>query len=161
LSGRLVSAAVLTKECAMHDVLKQQAAQLARLVMRIRIGLDSAESAIPGINDLLAVVAVMGVTEFQVEGPAVYCRPAGPSSAYADSFVVYQAAIVQPGGVGAVLLDAADYDEHTSPPYGEPVDLAFNFIAYDKCPTIVRALLVAHTGRLLEQFMGDMRLLGS
>jgi hypothetical protein len=145
----------------MHDVLNQQAAQLARLAMMIRIGLDSAESAIPGINDLLAELARLGVTEFQVEGPAVYCRPAGPSSAYDDSFVVYKAAIIQPGGVGCVVWDATEYDEHTSPPHGEPVDLATSFIAYDKCPPIVRALLVAHAGRLLERLMGDVRLLGS
>ena len=161
MSGLLLSAAVLTKECAMHDVLKQQAAQLARLAMMIRIGLDSAESAIPGINDLLADLATLGVTAFQIEGPAVYCRPAGPSSAYDDSFVVYQAAIIQPGGIGCILWDAADYHEHTTPPRGEPVDLAANFIGYDRCPPLVRALLVAHAGRLLERFIGDVRLLGS
>ena len=113
----------------MHDVLKQQAAQLARLAMMIRIGLDSAESAIPGINDLLAELATLGVTEFQIEGPAVYCRPAGPSSAYDDSFVVYQAAIIQPGGIGCILWDAADYHEHTTPPRGAPVDLAASLSA--------------------------------
>jgi hypothetical protein len=129
--------------------------------MMVRIGLKSAESAIPGINDQLAELATMGITGFQVEGPAVYCRPAGPSSAYDESFVVYQAAIVQPGGVGAVLWDAHDYEEHTNPPHGEPVDLAANFISYERCPPIVRALLVAHVGRLLERFMGDVRLLGS
>jgi hypothetical protein len=74
----------------MHDSLTKHAAQLARLAMMIRIGLESAESAIPGINDLLAELATLGVTDFQVEGPAIYCRPAGPSSAYDDSFVVYQ-----------------------------------------------------------------------
>jgi len=42
LGGLLLSATVLTKESAMHDILKQQAAQLARLAMMIRIGLDSA-----------------------------------------------------------------------------------------------------------------------
>ena len=36
----------------MHDSLTKHAAQLARLAMMIRIGLESAESAIPGINDL-------------------------------------------------------------------------------------------------------------
>ena len=55
----------------MHDVLKQQAEQLARLAMMIRIGLQSAESAIPGINDSLAELATLGVTEFQVEGPEI------------------------------------------------------------------------------------------
>lgn len=145
----------------MHDVLKQQAAHLARLTMMIRIGLESAEAAVPFINEQLAELATVGITGFQIEGPAVYCRPAGPSSAYDDSFVVYQAAIVQPGGVGAVMWDAADYEEHTNPPHGESVDLAANFIRYERCPPIVQALLVAHAGRLLDGLLGDIRLLGS
>ena len=145
----------------MHDSLTKHAAQLARLAMMIRIGLESAEAAIPGINDQLAELATMGLTDFQVEGPAIYCRPAGPSSTYDDSFVVYQAAIVQPGGIGCVVWDAAEYDEHTSPPHGEPVDLCPGFLPYDKCPPIVRALLVAHAGRLLDGLLGDVRLLGS
>jgi len=59
----------------MHDSLTKHAAQLARLAMMIRIGLESAESAIPGINDLLAELATLGVTDFQVEGPAVLVQP--------------------------------------------------------------------------------------
>jgi len=137
----------------MHDSLTKHAAQLARLAMMIRIGLKSAEAAIPGINDLLAELALLGLTNFQVEGPAIYCRPAGPSSAYDNSFIVYQAAIIQPGGVGAVVWDATDYEAHKSPPHGEPVDLKPSFLGYERCPPIVRALLVAHAGTLLERFM--------
>ncbi|MFM7184133.1 MAG: hypothetical protein ACKO4Z_05095, partial [Planctomycetota bacterium] len=54
-----------------------------------------------------------------------------------DSFIVYQAAIIQPGGVGAVVWDATDYEAHTSPPHGEPVDLKPNFLGYERCPPIV------------------------
>ena len=146
----------------MRDSLTKHAAQLARLATMIQIVLESAASAIPGINDdQLAELATMGLTDFQVEGPAIYCKPAGPSSAYDDSFVVYQAAIIQPGGIGAVVWDATDYEEHAKPPHGEPVALKPNFLGYERCPPIVQALLVAHAGRLLERFMGDVRLLGS
>lgn len=55
----------------MNDVLNERAAQLARLAMMMRIGLDNAESAIPGINDQLAELATLGITDFQIEGPAV------------------------------------------------------------------------------------------
>jgi hypothetical protein len=71
LSGLLVLAAVLSKECAMHDSSTKHVAQLARLAMMIRIDLESAEAAIPGINDLLAELATLGLTDFQVEGPAI------------------------------------------------------------------------------------------
>ncbi len=64
-------AAVLSKECAMHDSLAKHAAQLARLAMMIRIGIESAEAAIPDINDLLAELAILELTDFQVEGPAI------------------------------------------------------------------------------------------
>ena len=60
---------------------QQRSAQISMCFGRVGIGLDSAESAIPGINDLLAELATLGLTKFQIEGPAVYCRPAGPSSA--------------------------------------------------------------------------------
>jgi len=145
----------------MHDVLNEPAAQLARLAMMIRIGLDSAESAIPGINDQLAELATLGITDFQIEGPAVYCRPAGPSSAFDDSYVVFQAVILMPGGIGAVSWDATEYDEHTSPPHGDPLDLTPQFVPYAKCPPLVRATLVTHASRLLESLMSDIRLLGS
>ena len=55
----------------MHDSLAKHAAQLARLAMMIRIGIESAEAAIPDINDLLAELAILELTDFQVEGPAI------------------------------------------------------------------------------------------
>lgn len=87
------------QECATHDVLQQRAAELSRL-------------------------AAVGMVDFQIEVPSVYCRPAGVSSASSDDFVVYQAAIVMPGGIGAVIWDANEYHEHANRPYGEPVNLA-------------------------------------
>ena len=42
-------------------------------------------------------LAELCVTEFQIEGPSVYCRPMGVSSDFPDDFVVYQAVIVVPG----------------------------------------------------------------
>ena len=129
--------------------------------MMIRIGLDSAEAAIPGINDQLAELATLGLTGFQVEGPAIYGRPAGTSSAFDGAYVVYQAAIIQPGGIGAVVWDAHEFHEHANRPYGEPADLAPRFVPYAKCPTLVRALLVSHAGRMLDSLRRDVRLLGS
>jgi len=48
----------------MHDSFTKHTSQLARLAMMIRIGLDSAETAIPGINDQLAKLATMPHTDF-------------------------------------------------------------------------------------------------
>lgn len=49
----------------------------------------------------------------------------------------------------------------TSCPYGEPVDLAPRFAPYEKCPPLGRVMLIGHTGRMLENLMQDVRLLGS
>jgi hypothetical protein len=145
----------------MHDVLQQRAAELSRLAAKIRTCLDEAEATVPGINEQLDRLAELGVTDFQIEGPSVYCRPMGVSSAFTDEVVVYQAAIVMPGGVGAALWDGNDYHEHANRPCGQPVNLAPRFVPYAKCPTLVRALLVSHAGRMLDSLMRDARLLGS
>ncbi len=42
---------------------------------------QAAEASIPAINHYLAEVTAIGVTDFQIEGPVIYSRPAGVSSA--------------------------------------------------------------------------------
>lgn len=145
----------------MNDVFSGRAAALAWLAAKIRTSLDEAESTVPSINEQLDQLAAVGMVDFQIEGPSVYCRPMGVSSAFNDDFVVYQAAIVMPGGVGAVIWDANEYHEHANRPHGEPADLEPRFVPYAKCPTLVRALLVSHAGRMLDSLMRDVRLLGS
>jgi len=61
----------------MHDFLSERAGQLQRLATTIRTGLDQAESAIPSINQQLAELARLGMSDFQIEGPTIYCRPMG------------------------------------------------------------------------------------
>ena len=145
----------------MNDSLLDRATDLVRLATTIRSGLESAERTIPAINEHLADLATLGITEFQIEGPTIYCRPAGVSSLHDDEFVIYQAALVMTGGINAAIWGATAYHEHTSRPHGEPVDLAPRFAPYEKCPPLVRAMLIAHTGRMLENLMQDVRLLGS
>lgn len=41
----------------------------------MRVGLDQAESAILSINQHLAQLARLGMSNFQIEGPTIYCRP--------------------------------------------------------------------------------------
>ena len=108
----------------MNDSLLGCTTDLVRLATTIRSGLESAERTIPAINEHLADLATLGITDFQIEGPTIYCRPAGVSSLYDDEFVIYQAALVMPGGIGAAIWGSAEYHEHISRPYGEPVDLA-------------------------------------
>jgi hypothetical protein len=145
----------------MPEILHKRIAHLAHVVSTLRNGLQAAEACIPAINEHLADLATLGIVDFQIEGPTIYCRPAGVSSLHDDEFVIYQAALVMPGGIGAAIWGSTEYHEHTSRPYGEPVDLAPRFAPYEKCPPLVRAMLIGHTGRMLENLMQDVRLLGS
>ena len=88
----------------MNEILKERAVRLAQLSAAIRTGLAEAEAILPGINDQLSKLAAVGMTDFQIEGPVIYCRPAGISSECTDEFVIYQAAIVTLGGIGATVL---------------------------------------------------------
>lgn len=142
----------------MHDTLHEHTAHLAQLGTTLRNGLQAAKASIPAINQHLAAV---GGTDFHIEGPVIYSRPAAVASAYIDEFLFFQAAIILPGGVGALTWGSTEYHEHVSRPSGEPVDLAPRFTPYAQCPALVRAMLISHTGRMLESLMQDVRLLGS
>jgi len=102
-----------------------------------------------------------GVCNFEYEGPAVYCRPAGRSSDYDDSFIIYSAALTLPGGIGAALWSACEYSERAEHFYSEPTDLRSRFVAFDHCPGPVKALVVSHTEKLLDGLLRDVRLIGS
>jgi hypothetical protein len=145
----------------MNNVLEQQVDALSRLASKIRNGLAQAELAVPPINEMLAGLAAMGVCDFEYEGPAVYCRPAGRSSDYDDSFIIYSAALTLPGGIGAALWSSCEYSERAEHFYSEPTDLRTRFVAFDGCPGPVKALVVLHAGKLLDRLLRDVRLSGS
>lgn len=144
----------------MNSVVEQQVDALSRLATTIRTGLTQAELAVPPINEVLADMAEMGVCNFEYDGPAVYCRPAGRSSVYDDSFVIYSAALVQPGGIGAAIWSLCEYSERAEHFYSEPIDFRSRFVAFDQCPGSVKALVVVHAGKLLDGLMRDVRLIG-
>ena len=108
----------------MHDLLHVRAAELSRLASTVRTSLDQAEALIPVVNEQLAELAAMGVSDLQVEGPAIYSRPQGLSIGKTDDHCIYQAVVVMPGGVGAALWNSTEFDEYVNRPYGEPIDLA-------------------------------------
>ncbi|NQW46385.1 MAG: hypothetical protein HQ464_01305 [Planctomycetes bacterium] len=83
----------------MHDVLPQRAAELSRLAAKIRTSLYEAESTVPSINEQLDKLAAAGMVDFQIEGPSVYRRPSGVSSAPSDELFVYHASIVMSGAM--------------------------------------------------------------
>ena len=106
----------------MHDFLSTRAADLSRLTMTIQTNLDSAEDTIQNINRTLAELASLGVQDFQITGPVVYVRPARASSDEDDTFTLFQAVLLMPGGIGGAVWDSVEYTEYLRRPHGEPTD---------------------------------------
>jgi hypothetical protein len=145
----------------MYDLLHVRAAELSRLASTLRNSLEKAEALIPVVNEQLAELAAMGVSDLQVEGPAIYSRPQGLTIGQTDDYCIYQAVVVVPGGVGAALWNSGEFDEYMNRPYGEPIDLAPRFVEFAQCPPVVKALLVTHASQMVSSLMADVRLLGS
>ena len=143
----------------MHEFLSERAAELARLAVTIRSGLEQAEAMIPALNDQLNELAMFGITNHQVEGPGVYARPAGLSNDTDDTVVVFQAVLLMPGGIGAAAWNADEFNEYQHCSYGEQADLRNRFVPYGKLPPIVRAMLVKHAERMVGNLLRDVRIL--
>jgi hypothetical protein len=162
LGGRLLSATRFTpRNMHMHTVLQERAAELSRLASAVRTSLAQAEALIPVVNKHLSDLAEMGMADLQVEGPAVYSRPAGLSARHTDDHFIYQAVVVLPGGIGAVVWHSGDFAEYRQCPYGQQIDLAPHFVEFAKCPPVVKALLVTQASSMVASLMEDVRLLGS
>jgi len=143
----------------MNDMFLGRAAELVRLTTTIRSGLEEAEALIPMLNVQLADVAALGVIGHQVEGPAVYARPAGVSNDTNDDVCLYQAMLLMPGGIGSAVWSAEEYSEYVHRGYGEQTDLRGRFMPYEKLPTIVRALIVKHVDKMVESLLRDVRVM--
>ncbi len=144
----------------MHAFVSVRAADFSRLTIPIQTSLNSAEDTIQNINHTLSELASLGVQEFQITGPVVYARPAGASSDEDDTFTLFQAVLLMPGGIRGAVWDSFEYTEYIGRPQGEPTDLRPRFVPYADCLPLVRSMLVAHVGEMLDRLMRDVRLLG-
>ena len=144
----------------MNDTVAVQADELARLASILQNGLAEAESTIPVLNEHLAALAAVGCTDIEIDGPAVFSRTAGLSGAATDERIVYAAALVMPGGIGASRWGGDEYAErfHESP--YEPA-IGHRFVPFDECPPVVRALIARHASRLVAALLRDFQVLAS
>lgn len=143
----------------MYEIVSDRVAELARLTTTIRSGLEGAEALIPMLNVQLAELAALGVISHQVEGPAVYARPAGVSNDTNDDICIYQAILLMPGGIGSAVWSAEEYSEYLPREYGEQADLRGRFMPYEKLPLVVRALIAKHADKLVESLLRDVRVI--
>ena len=142
------------------DTLAVQADELARLASILQNGLAEAESTIPVLNERLAVLAAVGCVDIEIDGPAVFSRTAGMSGAATDERIVYTAALVMPGCIGASRWGGDEYAErfHESP---SEQAIGHRFVPFDDCPPVVRALIFLHASRLVGALLRDFQVLAS
>ena len=143
----------------MNDTLAVQADGLARLASILRNGLAEAESTVPVLNERLAVLAAVGCTDIEIDGPAIFSLVAGISGTLTDERIVYAAALVMPGGIGACWGG----DEYAERFHESPYDAAIGhpFVPFDECPPVVRALIASHVSPLIGALLRGFQLLAS
>ena len=143
----------------MHDNLSGRAAELAHLTDLIRTSLSLADAAIPLINEQLNGLAELGIDNLELEGPRVFSRVAGSSPAFDDDRIVFAAALLMPGGLGCTVWSADDYSSRYGESHHEPPHLRERFVAYDRLPPIVRAMIPGVAPRLVVELLQSFSLL--
>ena len=143
----------------MHDTLSGRAVELAHLVDLIRASLALADSAIPPIHEQLAELSELGLDNFEFEGPQIFSRTAGSSPAFDDERVIYAAALLMPGGLGCTVWSTDDYASRYGESHREPPNLRERFVAYEKLPPIVRAMIPGVAPTLIVELLQSFNVL--
>jgi hypothetical protein len=156
----VLSAGATLRKYSMNDTIAVEADELARLASILQNGLAEAESTILVLNERLAVLAAVGCVEIKIDGPAVFSRTAGMSGAATDERIVYAAALVMPGGIGASRWGGDEYAERFPESPNEQA-IGYRFVPFDDCPPVVRALIFRHASRLVGALLRDFQVLAS
>jgi hypothetical protein len=143
----------------MQDSLSGRAAELAHLTDLIRTSLSLADAAIPLINEQLTGLAELGIDNIELEGPRVYSRIAGWSTAIDDEQIIYAAALTMPGGLGCTTWSADDYATRYGDSHHEPPVLRDRFVAYEQLPPIVRAMIPGVAPKLIADLLSCFHVL--
>jgi hypothetical protein len=148
----------------MQDSLSGRAAELAHRTDLIRTSLSLADAAIPLINEQLNNeqlngLAELGIDNLELEGPRIYSRTAGWSPAFDDEQIIYAAALTMPGGLGCTTWSADEYAMRYGDSHHEPPALRERFVAYDKLPPIVRAMIPGVAPKLIAELLSSFNVL--
>ena len=143
----------------MHDRLSGRAAELAHLTDLIRTSLSLADAAIPLINEQLNGLAELGIDNLELEGPRIYSRIAGWSPTFDDQQIIYAAALTMPGGLGCASWTADEYAMRYGESHHEPPALRERFVAYEKLPPIVRAMIPGVAPKLIAELLSSFNAL--
>jgi hypothetical protein len=131
--------------------------RLDRVLMQVRTlrtFAQAAENRILHINTVIQEVNAIGLLNPTVLlGQLLHQRGYEPVPGGSDSGQVIQAALLVPGGIGALYWDTETYQSLVQTPEGLEADSWRHFVPFDKCEVAIRAMLAVHHADLVNRFL--------
>jgi hypothetical protein len=135
---------------------------LAETNTRLRRQIEVAEQLIPQLNEMLERVQTTQIVQNTVlVGRTIQQLPYLPVLGPQDSGQVYQVALVLPGGLGAVAVDAGEYLDQQSSLVPATRDVPLRFLRFEECPNVVKALILPEAHKLLGRLFANLEIMGN
>jgi hypothetical protein len=126
--------------------------RLRRLLLKIRRAAEHAEAQAAELNSVASQVARVGIIPEQaVVGKLIFVRDYSPPSDESNSVQVWQAALLLPEGLGAIVRNSNEYLDLGADYEPSVAEARWHFVPFDRCPLVAKALLSLHTEALFEK----------
>ena len=142
----------------MPDRFRERMENLRRRSLVLCGEVEQAEAYAADVEDLLRIPGVEGfIAQTLVLGSVIHRQSYDPGFGPPDSEQIYQAAIVAPPGLGAVLWDLDHFQTQQHSPEGLEPDAWVRFIPFRDCPRIVKSRLLPEVDSLLDRLLPPAR----
>jgi hypothetical protein len=136
----------------MNKKQRRRLKRLQRLLLRIRNAAEHAEAQADKFNSLANQVARVGIIPEQaVVGKPIFVRDYSPPSDESNSVQVWQAALLLPDGLGAIVRNSNEYLDLGADYEPSVAEARWHFVPFERCPLVAKALLALHTEALLDK----------
>jgi hypothetical protein len=135
--------------------------QLQTLNLQLRAQLEFAEHLIPQLNQQIAQLGVIRLLDrIAILGDIIYDRCYLEDDAGSDGLVL-QAALLAPGGIGAIAWDREEYLAHLRRGPGEQHTVQTQFMSFNELASGQKAVLLRALPRLLNELHIAIRAAGA
>lgn len=135
--------------------------QLQTLNLQLRSQLEFAELLIPQLNQQIAQLGVIRLLDrIAILGDILYDRCYLDDNSSGDGLVL-QAALLVPGGIGAIAWDREEYLAHLRLGPAEPHTLETQFMSFSELASGQKAVLLRALPRLLTELHLAIRAAGA
>jgi hypothetical protein len=142
----------------MSNELRKSIEDIRRLILMIWRNAERAEAVAVPFDELARHLVVVGIfTERAIVGETIMARSYSPTGDECDTCEVWQAAILLPDGVGALVWDSDEYVDLPSEYEPSIAEARYRFVAFAECPPVAKALLLDHVSSLFAQILERMR----